>query len=291
MTTRSRLGARRAVASRCRLRSRREASAAERRVATLVPYAGAALAKYPGKVLVVATVRSDPRTPVPAGAIDLGSPHSPNLEQLAEARPEIVVTDAQMHGSLAEALGRTGARVVPLDSTSLDATFAGLESLGADVGVGPEIKSDVAGVRAQLAELRIAEPLPTLVLFGAPGSFFVLTDQTWIGDLLKAEGFANVVPTGGGGGRFPGFAPLTDEVLIGLQPQLVLLVAHGNPDGVRAAFERDLETRPAMQAMRKSATRGVHVLDPALFSANPGLELPRAARALRDLAQPAAATP
>ncbi len=268
-----------------------ESSAAEKRVATLVPYAGAALAKYPDEVLVVATVRSDPRTPVPPGVIDLGSPHSPNLEQLAEARPGIVVTDAQMHGNLAEALGRTGARVVALDSTSLESTFAGLESLGADVGVGAEMKSDVAAVRAQLAELRIGEPLPTLVLFGAPGSFFVLTDATWIGDLLKAEGFANVVPKGGGGGRFPGFAPLTDEVLIGLRPRLVLLVAHGNPDGVRAAFERDLETRPAMSAMRKSATRGVHVLDSGLFSANPGLELPRAARALRVLAQPAAATP
>jgi len=267
------------------------ASAAERRVATLVPYAGAALAKYPGKVAVVAAVRSDPRTPVPAGVIDLGSPHSPNLEQLAEARAEIVVIDAHMHASLAEAIGRTGARAMPLDSTSLDATFAGLEQLGGEVGVGPEIAADVAAVRAQLAELRIAEALPTLALFGAPGSFFVITERAWLGDLLRAEGFRNVAPPGPGGGRFPGFAPLTDEALIGLEPALVLLVVHGNPDGVRAAFERDLATRPALRSVRDSAKRGVHVLDPALFSANPGLDLPRAARALRELAQPAAATP
>jgi iron complex transport system substrate-binding protein len=267
------------------------AAAAERRVATLVPYAGAALAAHPGKVLVVAAVRSDPRTPVADGVIDLGSPHSPNLEKLAEARPEIVVTDAQMHGSLVEALGRTGARVFPLDSTSIDATFAGLEALGTELGIGPEIQADVTRTRAQLAELRVAQPVPTLVLFGAPGSFFVVTDKTWIGDLLLTEGFHNVAPAGATGGRFPGFAPLTDEVLIGLSPELVLLVAHGNPEGVRAAFERDLETRPAMQSVRKSATRGVHALDPTLFSANPGLELPRAARALRDLAQPPAATP
>jgi len=269
----------------------RSSIAAERRVATLVPYAGAALAAHADKVRVVATVRSDPRTPVPDGVIDLGSPHSPNLEKLAEARPEFVVTDAQLHGNLAEALGRTGARVVPLDSTSIDATFAGLESLGTEVGVGPEIAADVARTRAQLAELRIGEPMPTLVLFGAPGSFFVVTDKTWIGDLLRTEGFTNVAPAGSTGGRFPGFAPLTDEVLIGLSPELVLLVAHGNPEGVREAFQRDLETRPAMQSVRKSASRGVHALDPALFSSNPGLDLPRAARALRELAQTPAATP
>jgi len=86
----------------------RSSTAAERRVATLVPYAGAALAAHADEVRIVATVRSDPRTPVPDGVIDLGSPHSPNLEKLAEARPDFVVTDAQMHGNLAEALGRTG---------------------------------------------------------------------------------------------------------------------------------------------------------------------------------------
>jgi iron complex transport system substrate-binding protein len=85
--------------------------------------------------------------------------------------------------------------------------------------------------------------------------------------------------------------PLTDEALVGLQPELVLLVVHGNPDGVRAAFERDLATRPALPSVHESATRGVHVLDPALFSANPGLAMPRAARALRELAQPATARP
>lgn len=256
-----------------------------RRVATLVPFAGAALAGHPASVVVVASVRADPRTPVPDGVVDLGSPHSPNLEKLAEARPELVVTDAQMHGQLVEALGRAGARAFPIDSTSLDSTFGGLEALGAAVGIGPALAADVTRTRAELAELRIATPLPTLALFGAPGSFFVLTEKTWLGDLLRAQGFANVAPAGAPGGRFPGFAPLNDEVVMGLSPELVLLVAHGNPEAVLGAFQRELETRPSLRSVHASAKRGVHTLDPALFSANPGLDMPRAARALRELSQ------
>jgi iron complex transport system substrate-binding protein len=190
-----------------------------------------------------------------------------------------------MHGQLADALARTGARVFPLDSTSLASTFSGLEALGTEVGIGPAMQAAVARTRAELAELRIATPMPTLALFGAPGSFFVLTDKTWLGDLLATQGFVNVAPAGTTGGRFPGFAPLNDEVILSLSPELVLIVAHGNPEGVLAAFQRELETRPALKAVRASATRGVHALDPVLFSANPGLDLPRAARALRDLAQ------
>lgn len=263
----------------------RAAEAAPRRVATLVPFAGAALAGHPESVVVVASVRSDPRTPLPESIVDLGSPHSPNLEKLAEARADLVVTDAQMHGPLAEALGRTGARVFPIDSTSLDTTFSGLESLGVAVGVGPALQADVARTRAELEALRVTTPLPTLALFGAPGSFFVITDKTWLGDLLRAQGFANVAPPGTTGGRFPGFAPLNDEVIAGLSPELVLLVAHGNPQGVLEAFQRELDTRPSLRSVRTSAKRGVHALDPTLFSANPGLGLPRAARVLRELSE------
>jgi iron complex transport system substrate-binding protein len=255
------------------------------RVATLVPYAGAALAPHADRALVVASVRVDPRAPVANGAVDLGSPHSPNLELLAQARPALVATDAQMHGRFAEAIARAGAEPVPLDSSSVAATFSGLVALGAKLGLGAELEADVARAQAALAEQKLAQPVRVLALFGAPGSFFVVTERAWIGDLLKRQGFANVAPAGLAEGRFPGFAPLNDEVLLSLQPELVLLIAHGNPEGVRAAFERELETRPAWAAVRGSAKLGVHALDPALFSSNPGLDLPRAAAVLRALTE------
>jgi iron complex transport system substrate-binding protein len=255
-----------------------------RRVATLVPMAREALAKYADKVEVVASVRNDMRTPLPAGITDLGSPHGPNFELLTAARPNLVVVDAQMHAQMRESLERSGADVLTIDSTSIDSTFRGLSDLGAAVGVKNELEADVADARAQLAAQRLAKPEPTLALFGAPGSFFVVTERTWLGDLMRQIGLTNVAPTGLESGRFPGFAPLNDEVLATLSPELVLLVAHGNPRAVQEAFERELAERPVWKSVRESAARGVHALDPALFSSNPGLDLPRAAKALRAIA-------
>ena len=52
------------------------------RVATLLPYVATALAEAGGDVVVVASVRTDMRTPPPAPTVDLGSPHSPSFEAL-----------------------------------------------------------------------------------------------------------------------------------------------------------------------------------------------------------------
>jgi iron complex transport system substrate-binding protein len=83
----------------------------------------------------------------------------------------------------------------------------------------------------------------------------------------------------------PGYVPLSDEVLATLRPELLLLLSHGDPARVEAEFRRRLEGGP-WQGLRTSARRGVHVLDPVLFQANPGLGVVDAARALTALVAP-----
>ena len=70
------------------------------RVATLLPFVDQALSLDPEHVEVVATVRSDLHVPVAEGTIDLGSPHSPSFERLAEARPQYLVGDQMIHSMI-----------------------------------------------------------------------------------------------------------------------------------------------------------------------------------------------
>ena len=68
------------------------ASAAEPvRVAALLPFVSEAVALVPAQAQLVAVARRDLRAPLPAGLVDLGNPHSPDLEGLAAARPGVVV--------------------------------------------------------------------------------------------------------------------------------------------------------------------------------------------------------
>jgi iron complex transport system substrate-binding protein len=259
------------------------------RVAVLLPSVEAALRTAPGSYEVVAGVRRSLREPAREGLVDLGNPHSPSFERLAEARPTLIVGDAAIHAAQSERLAVAGAEVLLIDTRSIDATLAGLEQVGERVGVGPAMKAQTQKVRVRLGELALAAPLPTLAIFGAPGSFLVVTERTWLGDLLERLVFTNVGNAPGGDERFPGLVALSDERFAALRPELVLLVAHGDPNAIRGAFEQRTAQGGPWIRLRTQASLGVHVLDPALFAANPGLDVVAAAEALVAFAQPAAA--
>lgn len=263
------------------------------RVAVLLPFVGDALAETPGAFTLVATVRRSLHEPVAGGVVDLGNPHSPSFERLAEARPTLVVGDRSIHGPLAKRLSIGGARVVLLDTGSIDATFAGLDEVGRLAGAGDAMTARTRAIRKDLEALALAKPVPVLVVFGVPGSFLVFTQRTWLGDLLATLGFVNVGDVERGNERFPGLVQLGDETMASLQPELVLLVAHGDPQALGAALAKRMADGGPWGSLGAAATRGIHALDPRLFSANPGLALPVAASELVTFATgtPAPAAP
>jgi len=253
------------------------------RVATLLPYVQEAVARV-GGCEIVASVRGTMADPPAAPAVDLGSPHAPSYERLAEARPQLVVGDRQMHGALRDRLARSGAEVLLVESDSLDGTFAGLLEVGRRCGVATGMASEVDAARRALAGLALARPMPVLLLFGTPGSFLVVSDRTWLGDLTRRLAFDNLGAASAGRERHPGYVQVSDEALAGLRPAAILMVAHGDPGAIRAAFTRRLDPGGPWAGMRTGATLGVHVLPDALFGQNPGLAVADAARHLHGLA-------
>lgn len=255
------------------------------RVATLVPYVADALARMPEHATVVASVRRSSVDAPLQGMIDLGSPHAPSFERLAESGAQLVVADAAMHGTMTEKLSRGGAEVMLIGSGSVDETFAGLAKVGARVGGAAEMERAVAETRKGIAAAALGDPVATLPFFGAPGSFLVITERTWLGDLLDKLNFENLARDSIGKESFPGYVLVSDEVLAGMQPALVLVVAHGDPEAIRGAFTRRAEAGGPWKSLN-DARLGVHVLDPDHFGANPGLAMPDTARRLRQLALP-----
>lgn len=248
------------------------------RVATLLPFVEDALRLADERAEVVASVRRSLHAPLAAGVIDLGNPHSPNNERMAEARPQLVIGDRSIHGRFAQSWRSLGARVLMLDASNVDGTLAALEEVSRAVGGSPALEARIASLRREIETLAIDGEAKVLALFGAPGSFYVMTERAWLGDLARSVGFENAI-SDTGSERFPGLVPVSDEVMALAQPDLVVLVAHGDPRKIREDLARRTAKGGAWTGLA-GARLGVHVLDPELFSANPGLELGRAAREL-----------
>lgn len=251
------------------------------RVATLLPFVESALRLEPERVEIVASVRRSMRTPLTGNIVDLGNPHSPNFERLAEARPDLIVGDMHVHAALAPRLQALGAEVRLIETTGIDQTLGALEDLAATAGKTETLDARIADVRSELKALKTDQPHKVLALFGAPGTFYAITDRAWLGQLVSELGFENLAPQQGDE-RFPGMVVVSDEIISTLSPDLVVIVAHGDPRAIRADLAERTQAGGAWSSLQR-ADRGIHVLSPTLFAANPGLDLSIAARELLSL--------
>lgn len=253
------------------------------RVATLLPFVEDALQLAPERARVVASVRRDLHSAPAEDVIDLGNPHSPSFEALAQARPELIVGDRSIHGVLESKLEPLGARLLLIDTSSVTSTLEALAGISRSIGGAAALDAEIEKARREIDGLALADSVSLLPLFGAPGSFYAMSDRVWLGDLAERLGFENVTPARGDE-RFPGLVVLSDEAMAMMKPDLVVLVAHGDPRKIR----QDLASRTARGgawAALDRAPLGIHVLDPRLFSANPGLAIADAARSLVELAK------
>lgn len=251
------------------------------RVATLIPYVADALHRVGLSELVVASVRSAPHIPLESSVIDLGNSHSPSIERLADARPTLVVGDRDLHAGLEQRLSLPGAQVHLVRSHTVDATFDGLIDVAARIGKRAAMEAEIVRARADLASFERRERTAVVALFGAPGTFLAITGHTWLGDLLARLGFANLAAEASGESMIPGYVQLSDEALATFDPDLVIVVAHGDPTAVRSAFRRLFEHRGLFRGAERSGH--VHLVGPPLFTANPGLAIVDVARWLNDL--------
>jgi len=258
------------------------------RVAALLPWAGDAVALAGPGAQVVAGVRRELHRPLPEGQIDLGNPHSPSMERLVESRPDLVIADAAIHARLAAPIQKLGVRLLLVESASVEQTLAALGQIAQALGGSAPLDAQIAGARTRLAQLEGKAHSSVIALFGAPGSFYVMTERAWLGDLARHLGFALAISPKGDE-RFPGLVAVSDEAMAMAHPDLVLLVAHGDPTKIRADLERRTAAGGAWAGLA-SARLGIHVLDPGLFSANPGLGIVEAAETLVALDAPAAKT-
>jgi iron complex transport system substrate-binding protein len=247
------------------------------RVASLIPLAESAVAQIPDSAVLVASVRRWPGAPLPAGVADLGSPHSPSLEALHGVQPDVVVIDAILNAGQAERLGRADWELLSVDTRSVELTLEGILALGRRAGAEARMRAAVDAVRADLELRKLPGPVRVLTVFAAPGDPLIVTSRTWLGDLLGSLGFEDVAAAHSGSERMPGYALVSAEVLATLEPEVLFVVAHGDPRELEASFRRELEERAMWRGAARSVHGRVYMLDPRLFSANPGLEMTRAA--------------
>jgi len=247
------------------------------RVAALSP-AAADYARALG--LEVVTRSSDTPAEFAPGASAAGATVSPDFAAIAEARPDLVIADANYHSGRTRDFDRFVYPVFVVKSNSYDEVLAALGALGDAVGRRDEAAA-VLGTLEQQRERALARAKAgsqrVLILTGGGRDVFAGGESTYLGSLVAELGAVNVFGNTPSGGPLPGFGVVEVSQAASLAPDVVLVLSSG-----QGGLVDQIKADPAWSGAPAVRAGRVLEVDTLLFLRAAG---PRAGLALEELAR------
>lgn len=208
-------------------------AAKQKRVVSISPFAASAMIKMGVRPIAIGQTiggdrRLDPRLKR-VRKLTLTHPNGPNLEQLAKLRPDIVFTsDRWAKGT--PAMKRLGIRVIKADPINLGQVYPVITKIGKALGKKKQANNLKRSIqnRIRTAIRGVPSPRPKiLVVLGIGNTAMAFLKTSWGGQLVQKAGGTLVT---GGASNSGGFARLSDEVVVAENPDIIVVVPHGNSD-------------------------------------------------------------
>lgn len=207
-------------------------------------------------------------------AIDLGGAHSPSLEALLAASPDLVLASASTpsHIALSETLDAVGIPVLYFDVDCFDEYLAMLGICTALTGreelydlYGTRLKAEIDAIRD--AALTLPEKEKRILLLRASSGSLKAkgSEGTVLGEMLASVGCTNIAD---GDGTL--LEQLSVEEVIRRDPYRIFIVTMGSQtDAAIASVERMLAEDPAWRSLSAVQEGRIHYMDKTLYNAKP----------------------
>lgn len=233
-------------------------------------------------------IPGEPVAPPQAAAIpamSLSHSSGPNMEQLALANPDFVILSPSFAGFADAVTATLGAPAMVLSITSPDAVLDKTILLGRITGREEAAAQLTAGMRARIEAARADLPArgPTVfALLGSPDAFYGFLPASYLGSQVEYLGGCLITANEQAAPGARGVAPFSLERVVAANPDVILIVQHGQADNVKEA----LAVMPAWNSLRAVRQARVHVLSHWDFLLNPGPRVTETLHTLRELLYP-----
>ncbi|RJE86157.1 ferrichrome ABC transporter substrate-binding protein [Paenibacillus sp. 1011MAR3C5] len=213
----------------------------------------------------------------------VGSSHQPDVEAIAGLQPDVILGPASIKENLEKQFEAAKLPTGYLPADSLDELKLSLSALGRlfqkEDAAKAYIEKFNGDEQAAIATVEGKEAPSVLILFGSVESLMFMNENTFVGSLVKNLGGVNVVSdvlklteT---------YTPLDMESIVEANPDMILLVAHGDPNAVSKKFEEDVKSSGAWEKLSAFQNGKLKALDYRLFGI---ASLPKAVSAYNELA-------
>ncbi|OPA76210.1 ferrichrome ABC transporter substrate-binding protein [Paenibacillus selenitireducens] len=215
----------------------------------------------------------------------VGSALKPDAEQIVNVQADVVIGPSSIKDSLEKTLGNIKNPRVYLPTDSYDDLKLTLEALGKVFGKEAEAEKFLTELQQKESKAIAASEGKTapkvLFLFGSAESFMLMNETTYVGDLAKKLQATNVVSSVLKSTE--SYIPLDMEQVVTANPDIILLVSHGDPEAGLKAFEDEVKKNGAWEKMNAYKNHKVQALDYSLFGSASIQKAPDALTKLSDV--------
>ncbi len=196
-----------------------------------------------------------PTPPRYESATLIGSPMSPDMEILADLKPDIVLSPVTLMADLQPKYENAGLNYGFVNLKSVEGMYKSIEEMGVLFDCEENAQAlleDFYAFRDTYQNIGEGAQKPTvLLLMGLPGSYVVATEHSYCGNLVELAGGQNVYA-----GTDQEFLNINPEDMLEQNPDYILRTAHALPESVMEFFSDEFETNdiwkhfPAVQEGR-----------------------------------------
>lgn len=205
-------------------------------------------------------------------AVEVGNPMSPDLEIIKSLNPTCVVSVDTL-GSDYEKLFLENN--IPSEFVNLQNLYGLKETisiLGEKFDKVEEANILLENLTNKEAEVENKsegkEKIKVLIVFGAPGSIMVATDNSYVGNLVEIAGGENIFK-----GTNSSFMQVNMEEIIKVNPDKILVMTHGLPEEAKKNVEDEFAKNVSWKNVKAIQNNEVHYLENGYFGMSANLQV------------------
>ncbi|MGC9796596.1 heme ABC transporter substrate-binding protein IsdE [Fervidobacterium riparium] len=203
-------------------------------------------------------------------ATKIGQPMNPSIEVVKSLQPDLFVSVDSLKPSLEPKLREAKIPYLFVSFSTYDDFYSAVEEIAKAVGRpgGGKVLLNLWKSREKnVLNLISKKSKPKiLILFGAPGSIMVATENSYVGSLAKKLGAINVVES-----SKEAYIPVNVEYLLAQQPDVILRLTHADPETSKKLFDKEFKENSVWKHFKAVSEGKVYDLPNTYFGVSANL--------------------
>ena len=203
-------------------------------------------------------------------ATEVGSPMNPDLEIIKSLNPTCVVSVDTLGSDFEKQFTENNIPSMFVNLSTVDGLKETIANLGEKFDKSEKAVEIIAELENKENELNLSKKEnkeDILILFGAPGSVMVSTDNSYVGNLVKIAGGNNIFKS-----ESSSFMQVNMEEIIKRNPDKILIMTHAVPEEAKKTVEEEF-AKATWQQLDAIKNNKVYYLENGYFGMSANLKV------------------